>query len=49
MRAKEFVNPQQVKEETESLNMSPYKEATRNAETPKKKKAKAKVEILQRK
>jgi hypothetical protein len=33
-------------EEDGSLNMSPYKDAIKNAETPKKKSAKRKVEDL---
>ena len=36
-------------EESTTVNMSPYKESIKNAETPKKKSAKSKVEMLQRK
>lgn len=36
-------------EEDTSVNMSPYKDAIKNSETPKKKSAKSKVEILQQK
>ena len=49
MYEQQNVSSAAIAEDSESINMSPYKEAIQNAETPKQKSAKNKIGELTRK